>query len=57
VTSLNYSIYRSVVYRDLDSINSLFIKKIDYFAFKLSSFIKNYLLEDFIIVNNVFLNK
>jgi hypothetical protein len=57
VTSLNYSIYRSVVYRDLDSINSLSIKKIDYFAFKLSFSIKNYSLEDSIIVNNVFLNK
>jgi hypothetical protein len=57
MTSLDYSIYRSVVYRDLDSINSLSIKKIDYFAFKLSSFVKNHLLEDSIIVNNVFLNK
>jgi hypothetical protein len=57
MTSLNYFIYRSVIYKDLDSINFLFIKKIDYFAFKLSSFIKNHLLKDFIIANNVFLNK
>jgi hypothetical protein len=57
MTLFNYFIYKSVVYRDLDFINSLSIKKINYFAFKLSSFIKNYLLEDSIIVNNVFLNK
>ena len=57
MTSLNHSIYRSVVYRDLDFINSISIKKINYFAFKLSSFIKNYSLEDFVIANNVFLNK
>jgi hypothetical protein len=57
VTLLDYSIYRSIVYRDLDSINSLFIKKINYFAFKLSSSIKNYSPEDFIIANNIFLNK
>jgi hypothetical protein len=46
-----------VVYRDLDSINSLSIKKIDYFAFKLSSSVENYSLEDSVTVNNVFLNK
>jgi hypothetical protein len=46
-----------VVYRDLDSINSLSIKKINYFAFKLSSFVKNYSPKDFVTVNNVFLNK
>jgi len=57
MTSLDYSIYRSVVYGDLDFINSLFIEKINYFAFKLSSFVKNHLLEDFVMANNVFLNK
>jgi hypothetical protein len=57
MTSLNYSIYRSIIYRDLNSINPLFIKKINYFAFKLSFFIKNYLLKDSIIINNIFLNK
>jgi hypothetical protein len=60
-----------VVYGDLNSINPLFIKKIDHFAFKLSSsikkidcfafelffFVKNYSLEDSVTVNNVFLNK
>jgi hypothetical protein len=57
MTSLNYSIYKSVVYGDLDSINSLSIKKINYFAFKLSSSIKNYSPKDSVIVNNVFPNK
>jgi hypothetical protein len=57
MTSLNYFIYKSVVYGDLNSINPLFIEKINYFAFKLSFFIKNHLLKDSIIANNIFLNK
>jgi hypothetical protein len=57
MTSLDYSIYRSIVCGDLNSINSLSIKKINHFAFKLSSFVENYSLKDSIIVNNVFLNK
>jgi hypothetical protein len=57
MTSLDYSIYKSIVYGDLNSINPLSIKKINYFVFKLSSFVKNYLLEDSVTVNNVFLNK
>jgi hypothetical protein len=47
----NYSITKSIIYRDLNFINSLFIKKINYFAFKFSPFIKNYSLEDFIVIN------
>jgi hypothetical protein len=57
MTSLDYSIYRSVVYGDLNSINPLSIKKIDCFAFELFFFVKNYSLEDSVTVNNVFLNK
>jgi hypothetical protein len=38
---LNYSIPRSIIYRDLDSINPLFIKEIDYFALKFPSSIKD----------------
>jgi hypothetical protein len=53
----NYSIARGMIYRDLDLINSLFIKEINHFAFEFSPFIKNYSLEDFIAINNIFLNK
>jgi hypothetical protein len=53
----NYPIAKGIVYKDLDLINSLFIKEINYFTLKFSPFIKNYSLEDFIIINNIFLNK
>jgi hypothetical protein len=53
----NYFITKSIIYKDLNSINSLFIKKINYFTLKFSPFIKNYSLKDFIAINNVFLNK
>jgi len=57
MTSFNHFISKSVIYKDLNFINSLFIKEINYFAFELSAFIKNYSLKDFITTNNVFLNK
>jgi hypothetical protein len=53
----NYPIARGIVYRDLDPINSPFIKEINYFALKFSPFVKNYSLEDSIAINNIFPNK
>jgi hypothetical protein len=57
MTMFNYFITRGIIYRDLDLVNSLFIKKINYFALKFSFSIKNYSLEDSIVINNIFLNK
>jgi hypothetical protein len=53
----NYPIARGIVYRDLDLVNSLFIKEINYFTLEFSPFVKNYSLEDSIAINNIFLNK
>jgi hypothetical protein len=53
----NYFIIKGIIYKDLNFINSLFIKEINYFTFKFSPFVKNYSLKDFIIINNIFLNK
>jgi len=57
MTSLNYLISKSIIYKDLNFIDFLFIKEINYFAFKLFVFIKKHSLKDFIVTNNVFLNK
>jgi hypothetical protein len=57
MTIFNYLITRGIVYRDLDPVNSLFVKEINYFALKFSPSIKNYSLEDSIVINNIFLNK
>jgi hypothetical protein len=53
----NYFITKGIVYKDLNLVNSLFIKKINYFALEFSLFIKNYSLKDSIAINNIFLNK
>jgi hypothetical protein len=57
VTIFNYLIARGIVYKDLDPVNSLFIKEINHFALEFSPFIKNYSPKDFIVINNIFLNK
>jgi hypothetical protein len=53
----NYPVARGIVYRDLDPVNSLFVKEINYFTLKFSPSIKNHSLEDFIVINNIFPNK
>ncbi len=55
--SLNYSICRYIISRDLDSTNSLIIKKPKYFFLKLSTTINYYSLKDPMSINNVFLDK
>jgi len=54
MTLFNYFIFKSIIYKDLNFIDFLFIKEINYFVFKLFIFIKNYSLKDFITINNVF---
>jgi len=46
-----------VIDRDLDSVNSLTIKKPKYFFLKLSITINYYSLKDLMFTNNVFLDK
>jgi hypothetical protein len=41
VAILDYSIPRSIIYRDLDSVNPPSVKEIDYFALKFSPSIKD----------------
>jgi hypothetical protein len=53
----NYLIARGIVYRDLDLVNSLFIKEINYFALEFFPSIKNHSLKDSIAINNIFPNK
>ncbi len=55
--SLNHSIYRYVIGRDLDPTNSLTIKKPKYFFLKLSTTINYYSLKDPMSINDVFLDK
>ncbi len=55
--SLNHSIYKYVISRDLDSTNSLTIKKPKHFFLKLSTTINYYSLKDPMSTNNVFLDK
>jgi hypothetical protein len=57
VTIFNYLIARGIVCKDLNLVNSPFVKEINYFALKFSPFVKNYSLEDSIVTNNIFLNK
>ncbi len=57
MSSFNHSIYRYVIGRDLDSTNSLTIKKPKYFFLKLSITINYYSLKDPMFINDVFLNK
>ena len=55
--SLNHSIHRYVIGRDLDSTDSLTIKKPKYFFLKLSTTINYYSLKDPISINDIFLDK
>jgi hypothetical protein len=54
---LDYSIPRSIIYRDLDSINPPSIKEIDHFALKFSPSIKDQSLKDPMATDNVLLDK
>src|SRR6266536_160838 len=55
--SLNHSIHRYVIGRDLDPADSLTIKKSKHFSLKLSTTINYYSLKDPISINDVFLDK
>jgi hypothetical protein len=57
VAILNYSIPRSIIYRDLDSVNPLSIKEINYFALKFSPSIKDQSLKDPVAIDNILLDK
>ncbi len=55
--SLNHSIRRCIIGRDLDPINSLTIEKPKHFSLKLSTTINYHSLKDPISTNDVFLDK
>ncbi len=57
MSSLNHSIYKYIISRDLDLINSLTIKKPKHFSLKLSTTINYYSLKDLMSTNDVFLDK
>jgi hypothetical protein len=57
MTIFNHPIAKGIIYEDLDLVNSLFVKEINYFTLKFSPSIKNHSLEDFIAINNIFPNK
>src|SRR6266536_6144609 len=57
MSSLNHSIYKYIISRDLDLINSLTIKKPKHFSLKLSTTVNYYSPKDLMSTNDVFLDK
>ena len=57
MSSFNYSIYFRVIYRNLNSSNTIFLKALNNSPFKFSSSIYLYFTKDSILVDNIFLDK
>ena len=55
--SFNYSIYFRVIRRNLNSLNTIFPKALNNIPFKLSPTIYLYFTKNFILVDNIFLDK